>query len=810
MEQAKAEMGEKPRREAEAKLRAAMPFPLQLADPAKLGPAIEAAKAAGVARATVAAAEAKMKDSERKKAEQQLRAAMPFLLQPVDPAKLGPAIEAAKAAGVASATLAAAEAKLKEAKVKEAAAKALTEAATVVGSASTVAGSSTKGVTAKSQQADQDLHSALGKFDRNHTGKLDHKELRKALASAGLNYDSEQAKRLLAKYDKDQSGLMDFDEFKELCVNLKKVNVGIAATPSPSPAPALAAAPTMAPTQAPAAPPVAAAAPPVAVAPKATRAKGEYEYYDEVEVPKATRAKGEYEYYEVEVPAPGQEYDYYEDEPPVYAKNEAAPARDGATADAEQTQRALKALQKPSGKADYGGDGGRGAEYECASRRPCKKAEPPSPDPPILHHRISSRNCPLPPQQRYYEVAAPAAEKEYDYYEDEPLDYAAAFGKPAAAAPVAPAAPAAAAAPAAVDQYYEAAAPAKAGVSTKAASPAKAAPAMVASQRSAPTAAKSTQVVRDKAAAALLLRARKLAEAAKDPAPNKDLIPEMEEVVAELRGYATPDLEARKQVKEALGELEDLLERLEDSQAPLAQAGAMVSGVGGAAGGMVSGVGGAVGGMAHGAGRALDALTFGASSKVVDSSTAAVGSVSGAVGAPAYAAFGGAAHASGRALDKLTLGASSKILRGSPTQSVGSAKKFVMSGGKGGEDHLRAVMTKFDLNKNGKVRLLLHRSCIFTAIPIAPCSHLRDMPRASARQLDGKELRKALEAAGLKVDSDSARALLETHDNDRSGDMEFEEFKASTPYPSFRTRTFHIPFESPSCRPCASTLRRSI
>ena len=95
MEQAKAEMGEKPRREAEAKLRAAMPFPLQLADPAKLGPAIEAAKAAGVARATVAAAEAKLKDSERKKAEQQLRAAMPFLLQPADPAKLGPAIEAA-------------------------------------------------------------------------------------------------------------------------------------------------------------------------------------------------------------------------------------------------------------------------------------------------------------------------------------------------------------------------------------------------------------------------------------------------------------------------------------------------------------------------------------------------------------------------------------------------------------------------------------------------------------------------------------------------------------------------------------------
>ena len=61
--------GEQAKKEAEASLRAAMPFWLQTADPAKLGPAIEAAKKAGVAAQTVATAEAKLTEAVSKAAK---------------------------------------------------------------------------------------------------------------------------------------------------------------------------------------------------------------------------------------------------------------------------------------------------------------------------------------------------------------------------------------------------------------------------------------------------------------------------------------------------------------------------------------------------------------------------------------------------------------------------------------------------------------------------------------------------------------------------------------------------------------------
>ena len=60
--------GEQAKKEAEASRRAAMPFWLQPADPAKLGPAIEAAKKAGVAAQTVAMAEAKLTETLKKAA----------------------------------------------------------------------------------------------------------------------------------------------------------------------------------------------------------------------------------------------------------------------------------------------------------------------------------------------------------------------------------------------------------------------------------------------------------------------------------------------------------------------------------------------------------------------------------------------------------------------------------------------------------------------------------------------------------------------------------------------------------------------
>ena len=194
----KAALGDQAKKDAEAQLRAAMPFWLQTADPAKLAPAIEAAKRAGVAGPTVATAEAKLtealskaakaaEEKERKEAEgaakakteaeaaakakvmaearvkaeadeakfaakqanaaltaeakvaarlkemqdaenaeicarrdveTRLRAAMPFPMQTADPARLKPAIEAAKQAGVSSPVVAKAEAKLHEAEEK--------------------------------------------------------------------------------------------------------------------------------------------------------------------------------------------------------------------------------------------------------------------------------------------------------------------------------------------------------------------------------------------------------------------------------------------------------------------------------------------------------------------------------------------------------------------------------------------------------------------------------------------------------------------------------------------------------------------
>ena len=72
------------------------------------------------------------------------------------------------------------------------------------------------------------LWSAFNKYDTNRSGKLDHKELRNALKSVGLEMDSKQAQALLDKYDKDQSGLMEFDEFQELCTAFESVNLNLA------------------------------------------------------------------------------------------------------------------------------------------------------------------------------------------------------------------------------------------------------------------------------------------------------------------------------------------------------------------------------------------------------------------------------------------------------------------------------------------------------------------------------------------------------------------------------------------------------
>ena len=256
---------------AEKKLKSAMTtLPFQSVNPDKLRHAIEDAKAAGVSADKIEAAESMLSkltpkaaespkkigglngqmaskassvDPKIKEAEKHLKKAMPTYFSKTDLEQLEQAIDYAKTIeGVDPAKIAAAEAALVSAKAKEAGANAATGAMDGAGKAmggainlgSTVTSSSDPSVTtltfsgATSEEvtdAEAQLRTAFDKFDRNHSGKMDHKELKKALATVGMEMDADQAKELLAKYDKDGSGLMEFEEFKMLCIALNAVNL---------------------------------------------------------------------------------------------------------------------------------------------------------------------------------------------------------------------------------------------------------------------------------------------------------------------------------------------------------------------------------------------------------------------------------------------------------------------------------------------------------------------------------------------------------------------------------------------------------
>ena len=74
------------------------------------------------------------------------------------------------------------------------------------------------------------LQMAFDLFDNDSSGEIDHKELRNALQEAGLEMDSAKAQELLEKYDTNQSGEMEFDEFVELSVALNRVALNVAGT----------------------------------------------------------------------------------------------------------------------------------------------------------------------------------------------------------------------------------------------------------------------------------------------------------------------------------------------------------------------------------------------------------------------------------------------------------------------------------------------------------------------------------------------------------------------------------------------------
>jgi len=167
-------------------------------------------------------------------------------------------------AGLADAKKAAEKAEMKEASAKEAAAKAEAEKAAkaakaeaareakeaadaatkmqsirrgqqsrkavgtepVVAAATAAAAPARKAVKEDmaSEEAKAWMRVSFDKYDTNQSGKLDHKELREALKDMDMEMDTDRARNMLIKYDKDQSGLMEFSEFVSLSINLNQFN----------------------------------------------------------------------------------------------------------------------------------------------------------------------------------------------------------------------------------------------------------------------------------------------------------------------------------------------------------------------------------------------------------------------------------------------------------------------------------------------------------------------------------------------------------------------------------------------------------
>merc|ERR1719409_1344778 len=254
---AKADTEAKEIAEVEAQLKAVMPYPFQLADPLKLQPAIEKAKKKpGVSELLIADAEKKLQDAldkaqqaakEKAQKEEELAAkkraaaAKPkveaaarmktldpdgsmqaaFKKYDVDKSGFLDYSEVRKALETVKLSMdgPAAKGLLKKYDKDGSGKMELDEFVELV--------LALRAINLDLADTDAELKATFNKFDRNKSGKLDHKELRKALEAVGLKMDGPQAQGLLAKYDEDGSGLMELDEFKQLCMALKAVNLNL-------------------------------------------------------------------------------------------------------------------------------------------------------------------------------------------------------------------------------------------------------------------------------------------------------------------------------------------------------------------------------------------------------------------------------------------------------------------------------------------------------------------------------------------------------------------------------------------------------
>ena len=75
--------------------------------------------------------------------------------------------------------------------------------------------------------------------DKDGSGDIDAKELKKALAQFGLKGDTSQAKSVIEKFAKDGDSSLNLVEFHDLVKELQSMSsMGMLGTKAPAPAPA--------------------------------------------------------------------------------------------------------------------------------------------------------------------------------------------------------------------------------------------------------------------------------------------------------------------------------------------------------------------------------------------------------------------------------------------------------------------------------------------------------------------------------------------------------------------------------------------